>query len=73
MARDNIYGLCWEAESWQLACLRELDIQCMFFPYIVSLPPRLESAAFRDARLKDAVWLGNCKCAKLAPIGNAWC
>lgn len=65
-ARDD--GLCWEAESWKLACLQELDIEGVFFSYIVSLPRGLERAAFRNAYIAEALRLDKCKCASIIPM-----
>ena len=67
--RGDSYGLCSTAESCKLACLQELDIEGMSFSYVMSLPHRLEKAAFRNASIKIMV-LDNCKCATTAPTGK---
>ena len=67
-ARDDIYGLCWSAESWKLACLRELDIEGMWFSHSVSLPRGLQRAALRNASITDGLWLDKCRCASVTPI-----
>ena len=61
MAQHESAGLCVAAQRFQQ--LRELDIgsKCVF--HDISLPHRLESAAFRDAEFQGLVWLDTCKCA----------
>ena len=63
--RDELPGLCWNAESWKFACLQELDVEGVCFSYCISLPHRLERAAFRNALIADTLWLDKCKCASV--------
>ena len=64
-----MFGLSWNAESWKLARLRELDIEGMGMDGIV-LPHGLERAAFRNASFTGPLWLDNCECAAVAPAGK---
>ena len=61
VAQHERAGLCMAPESFQH--LRELDIGSTCSLADISLPQRLESAAFWDVAFQGVVWLDTCKCA----------